>query len=75
MRKCADVRKYKGKYRVYWVEHLNHHNGMSEVRYSTKVDAKDYIIRMGCYDWGWEEFDNKEEAQAWLDECRGCLWW
>ena len=75
MKKCADVRRYNGKYRVYVVEHTKPRNGIKEIRYSLKVDAMDYIMREGCHDWWWVEFDDKEKAQEYLDENRGYTWW
>lgn len=41
MKKCKDVRRYNGKYRVYVVEHTTHCNDIEEIRYSLKVDAMD----------------------------------
>lgn len=76
MRKCADVRKCNGKYRVYVVEHFTPCNDIEEIRYSLKSDAKHYMHHtMGCTEMWWEVFDTKEEAQAYLDENRGYTWW
>lgn len=76
MKKCADVRKFNGKYRVYVVEHFTPCGDLEEIRYSRKDDAKTYMYHTReCTEMWWEEFDNKEEAQAYLDENRGYTWW
>ncbi len=76
MKKFADVRKFKGKYRVYVVEHITPCNDIEEIRYSRKDDASAYMYHTReCTEMWWEEFDSKEEAQAYLNENRGYTWW
>ena len=75
MKKCKDIRRYNGKYRVYWVEHFTPCNTIEMVMYSLKDDVMMFRHHMRCRDWGFYEFDTKEEAQAYLNENRGNVWW
>lgn len=61
-----------GKYRVYSVWTSRTH--VEKCRYSKRVDAQDFIIRDGgvlCYN----DFDNENEAQAYLESKQGKIWW
>ena len=60
-----------GAYRVYivWIGREN-----LEVRYAKKCDAEDFQIRKGGYI-GWEDFSDRDEAQAFLNEKQGTIWW
>lgn len=60
-----------GKYRVYGVYS---DRTRSEVRYSKRVDAQDYIIRRGGY-LIYEDFENAEDAQNYLEKKKGQIWW
>lgn len=60
-----------GKYRVYsvWRGRDN-----LEVRYSKKCDAETFIIHEGGY-LGWEDFEKESDAQRYLNEKQGKIWW
>ena len=69
----ASIRKdTNGKYRVWCVWKKS--DSTFEVRYATRTLAKDYTDRRGGYI-GWEEFDSKESAEAFLAEKQGEIWW
>lgn len=66
------VKKIKtGAYRVYsvWTN-----RDQCEVRYAKKDDAQVFQMHRGGY-LGWEDFNNREDAQAYLDEKQGAIWW
>lgn len=72
-RNDKSVRKNRdGQYRVYFV--AKNSDPSFEARYTTAVDAKDYIQRRGGY-LCWEDFETKEEAQRFFEEKRGEIWW
>lgn len=65
-RKCRS-----GGYRV-WAGYSD--STRIEARYPTKTLAEDYITRVGGY-LICEDFDTFKQAEAYLNEKRGEVWW
>lgn len=60
-----------GMYRVYcvWIGRLD-----LEVRYAKKSDAEHFIVHEGGY-LGWEDFEDRTDAQRYLTKKLGFIWW
>lgn len=65
-----------GEYRVYivWAYRNGAYIDDLEVRYAKRYDAEDYRIRCGG-EIGWEDFTDRDEAQTFLNEKMGKIWW
>lgn len=68
------VRKHKGVYKVFFVQVPLEYPFYCELRYSKLVDAKDCAMRMGGHPYC-VEFESEDDAQAYLDEAEGVVWW
>ena len=66
------VKKIKGGiYRVYGSYNERTH---TEVRYASRANAENYILRRGGYLVSMD-FTDREEAQKYLNEKAGQIWW